>query len=113
MAAVARIASRVELRGIRLLDLAFATKTIVANRVTLEPSFETNCAPLPSALQGTLIEAMSVLVSVGFSVPCIDVHDAAREEAHGRSLNTGHLRCAAFSCAALQNGFGRIMSPLL
>jgi hypothetical protein len=48
MAAVARIASRVELRGIRLLELAFATKKVVAYGAALEPSFETDCSPLPS-----------------------------------------------------------------
>jgi len=48
MAAVARIASRVELRGVRLLELAFATKKVVAFGAALEPSFETDCSPLPS-----------------------------------------------------------------
>jgi hypothetical protein len=48
MVAVARIASRVELRGVRLLELIFVTKKIVAYGSPLEPSIETECVPLPS-----------------------------------------------------------------
>jgi hypothetical protein len=48
MAAVARIASRVELRGIRLIELLFTTKKVVPDGSPLEPSIETDCVPLPS-----------------------------------------------------------------
>ena len=46
MAAVSRVASRVELRGVRLVDLSLKTKKIVSSPGTpLEPSFETDCVP--------------------------------------------------------------------
>lgn len=48
MAAVARIASRVELQGIRLVELSFTTQKVVANGSPLEPSIEPDCVPLPS-----------------------------------------------------------------
>lgn len=60
MAAVARIASRVELRGIRLVELAFTTKKFVAHGTALEPSIETDCVPLPS-------DKGSINVSCGFN----------------------------------------------
>jgi hypothetical protein len=45
MAAVSRVASRVELRGIRLVDLSVVTKKLVDFGTPLEPSFETDCVP--------------------------------------------------------------------
>jgi hypothetical protein len=57
--------------------------------------------------------AVSVLVSVGLSIPCVNVLGAAGEEVCGRCVNTGYLRCGALSCSALQNGLVGIMSPLL
>jgi hypothetical protein len=59
MAAVARIASRVELRDIRLAELTFTTKKFVAHGTPLEPSIYTDCVPLPS-------EKGSINVSCGF-----------------------------------------------
>jgi hypothetical protein len=60
MVAVARISSRVELQGIRLLELVFTTKKIVAYGSPLEPSIEPDCVPLPS-------EKGFINVSCGFT----------------------------------------------
>jgi hypothetical protein len=60
MAAVARIASRVELQGIRLFELVFTTKKIVPYGSPLEPSIDHDCVPMPS-------EKGTVEVNCGFT----------------------------------------------
>src|SRR5882724_6770456 len=60
MAAVAKVASRVEVRDIRLVELTFSTKKIVPHGTPLEPSVETDCVPAPS-------EKGSINVDCGFS----------------------------------------------
>jgi len=56
---------------------------------------------------------VSVVVSVGLSVPSVNVLGHAAEETHGRSVNTGCFHDAAFRCLALQSSLVRIRSPLL
>ena len=57
--------------------------------------------------------AFLVLVSVGISIQCVNLRGAAREEMKGKQLNIGDFRYASSSCLNVQNGVGRIMSPLL
>jgi hypothetical protein len=74
MAAVSRVASRVELRGIRLVDLSLVTKKVVDFGTPLEPSFETDCVP-------GLAESGSINVECNFS---FSVHSKGEEVSEAR-----------------------------
>jgi len=60
MASAARVASRVELCGIRLVELSFSMKKLVAQGAPLEPSFDVDCVPMPA-------EKGSINVGCGFN----------------------------------------------
>lgn len=65
---------------------------------------------IPAIVQ---LSEFGLLVSVGFSISCVEVLGPAWSYDCNRCMNTGYFRCPTFSCATLQIGLVRIMSPLL